>query len=290
VKRNIAHSRILVTGASSGIGRALAELAARRGARVMLVARSAKTLIQLAHSLVGEGCDAVAHCGDVTNEQDRCAMFNAAVKHFGGLDILVNNAGILATGHFSEASTDRLRQIMETNFYAAAELMRLAIPLLRESECPTVVNIASITGRRAVPARSEYSASKFALIGLSEAVRAELDKDGINVLVVNPCFVNTQLEHNTLESKARREWHDKKFISPHFVAERTLKAILQRRHEVTIGANGRLLLLVNRLFPRLVDRLMARYVKRLYRESKTASGCDLGPSAERVRHAAAGNP
>src|SRR5262245_53317711 len=164
---------------------------------------------------------------------------------------------------------------METNFYAAAELMRLAIPLLHESEYPTVVNIASITGRRAVPARSEYSASKFALVGLSEAVRAELAKDDINVLVVNPCFVNTQLERNMLESKARREWQDEKLISPHCVAERTLKAILQRRHEVTIGANGKLLLLINRIFPRLVDRLMARYVKRLYHAPNGVHGDGL---------------
>jgi short-subunit dehydrogenase len=84
---------------------------------------------------------------------------------------------------------------------------------------------------------------------------------------VNPCFVNTQLEKNTLESKARREWDDRKLISPDYVADRTLQAIASGRHEVTIGRSGKLLLLVNRVFPRLVDRLMARYVKRLYRET-----------------------
>jgi short-subunit dehydrogenase len=278
MKATLAGSRMLVTGASSGIGRALAELAARRGARVVLTARSAETLRQIVDSLSRDGCDVLAHCGDVTIEQDRRRMLETVAERLGGLDILVNNAGILATGHFCDATADRLRQIMETNFFAAAELMRQAIPMLRHGVRPTIVNIASITGRRGVPARPEYSASKFALIGLSEAVRAELAKDAINVLVVNPCFVNTQLECNTLESKARREWQDRKLISPHAVADRILHAILRRRHEVTIGGSGKLLLLVNRLFPRLVDRLMARYVGRLYRETtRPADHCT--PSA-----------
>jgi short-subunit dehydrogenase len=258
-------ARVLVTGASSGIGRAIAELAARRGARVMLAARSCDVLVQTAESLAREGCDVTVQCGDVTKDEDRDRMMASVVRALGGLDILINNAGILATGHFSEASPLRLRQVMETNFFAAAELMRAAIPLLRHGHDPCIVNIASITGRRGVPARPEYSASKFALVGLSEAVRAELAKDGIHVLVVNPCFVNTPLENNTLESKARREWQDRKLIAPEFVAEQTLKAIRKRRHEVTIGGNGKALLLMNRFFPRLVDRLMARYVRRLYR-------------------------
>jgi short-subunit dehydrogenase len=258
---------MLVTGASSGIGRSLAELAARRGVRLGLAARSGEVLEQIAETLRRERCEACAIPGDVTCHADRQRMLRVMSERYGGLDILVNNAGILATGHFADATPDRLRQLIETNFFAAAELMRQAIPLLRAGNHPTIVNIASITGRRGVPARPEYSASKFALVGLSEAVRAELAKDGINVLVVNPCFVNTQLEKNTLESKARREWDDRKLISPDYVADRTLQAIASGRHEVTIGRSGKLLLLVNRVFPRLVDRLMARYVKRLYRET-----------------------
>jgi short-subunit dehydrogenase len=263
---NIAGSRVLVTGASSGIGQALADLAARRGARVLLVARSAQIIQGIASRLASENCQAIACPGDVTSDQDRLRIIHTAQQQLGGLDILVNNAGILATGHFADATSNRLRQIMETNFFAAAELTRLAIPLLRQGNQPTIVNIASITGRRAVPARAEYSASKFALVGLSESIRAELAKDGIHVLVVNPCFVNTQLETNTIESKARREWQDHKLIDPRVIAERTLDSILRGKHEITVGATGRMLLLLNRLFPRFIDRLMARYVKRLYQE------------------------
>ena len=265
MKRRVAGSRVLVTGASSGIGRSLAELAARRGARVVLAARSGDALTQIADSLRREGADVVAVQADVTSDEDRRRLLEATVDRFGGLDIIVNNAGILATGHFADATPDRLRQIMETNFFAAAELMRLAVPLLRQGNRPMIVNIASIAGRRGVPARPEYSASKFALTGLSESVRAELAKDGVDVLVVHPCLVNTALETSMLESRARREWQDRKMMSPDFVAAKTVRAIERGSHEVTIGTGGRLMLLVNRFFPRLVDCLMARYVKRLYR-------------------------
>jgi short-subunit dehydrogenase len=270
MKRQISGSRVLVTGASSGIGRAIAEQTARRGARVLLAARSEPTLIQIAERLKKDGGDAVALRADVTSTEDRQRLIAAAVEHFGGLDILVNNAGVLATGHFADAAPERLRTIMEVNFFAAAELIRLAVPQLRRGVRPMIVNICSITGRRGVPARSEYSASKFALIGLSEAVRAEVAKDGIDVLVVQPCLVNTPMEANMLESKARREWQDRKRISPETVAEHTLRAIERGRKEITIGFSGRALLTVNRFAPRLVDALMNRYVRKLYeRRSET---------------------
>jgi short-subunit dehydrogenase len=256
---------MLVTGASSGIGRAIAELAARRGARVVLVARTESALDETAASLSRDDATAVVVRADVTRDDDRRRMLAAAVERFGGLDILVNNAGVLATGHFVDASPERLRTLMEVNFFAAAELTRLAVPLLRRGDRPMIVNIASVTGRRGVPARPEYSASKFALVGLSEAIRAELAKDAIDVLVVNPCLVHTALERNMLESKARREWQDRKMIDPSVVAAATLRAIERGKHEITVGTAGCAMLLMNRFLPRLVDRLMARYVNRLYR-------------------------
>jgi len=261
---------MVVTGASSGIGRALAELAARRGARVVLAARSQRVLDEIADSLERDGAEAVAVAADVSRDDDRRRMLDVAVERFGGLDILVNNAGVLATGHFADAGPDRLRNIMEVNFFAAAEMIRHAVPLLRRGNRPMIVNIASITGRRGIPARPEYSASKFALIGLSEAIRAELAKDAIDVLVVNPCLVNTALEKHTLESRARREWQDRRKIAPEVVAHATLRAIERGKHEITVGSGGRAMLLVNRLWPRLADYFMARYVRRLYREPDAA--------------------
>src|SRR5439155_6946186 len=117
---------------------------------------------------------------DVTSPADRAAMLQAMNDRFGGLDILINNAGIGATGHFAEANEERLRSIFEVNFFGLAELTRLALPLLRGGKTPAVVNISSIVGKRGFPGRSEYSASKFAVQGLSESLRGELAPDGID--------------------------------------------------------------------------------------------------------------
>src|SRR5262249_44291851 len=140
---------------------------------------------------------------DVTSAEDRRRMVEEAVHQFGGLDVLVNNAGIGATGHFADVSPDRLRKIMEVNFFGLAETTRAFLPLLRFGNYPAVVNISSIAGKRGIPARSEYSASKFAVQGFSEALRAELAKDGIDVLVICPGLTQTNFSHNMIEQKAK---------------------------------------------------------------------------------------
>src|SRR5207249_5255171 len=140
---------------------------------------------------------------DVTRPEDRQAMCDAALRHFGGLDVLINNAGIGATGHFAEASPDRLRRIMEVNFFGVTETTRVLLPLLRQGRKPAIVNMSSIAGKRGIPARSEYSASKFGVQGFSEALRAELAKDGIDVLVVCPGLTQTNFSQNMLEQRAK---------------------------------------------------------------------------------------
>src|SRR5205807_1929806 len=157
--------RILITGASSGIGRSLAEQAARAGARVLAVARTVADLEDLADRLSREGAEVVAAPGDVTCDADRRRVIDTAVARFGGLDVLINNAGVAASGHFVECSEPILRQIMEVNFFAPVELIRRALPVLANGRQPAVVNISSMCGRRAMPAWPEYSASKFALCG-----------------------------------------------------------------------------------------------------------------------------
>src|SRR5437879_3990552 len=119
-RRHIAGSRILITGASQGIGKALTDQAARRGARVLAAARSLDLLQDLSDSVRGRGDQLEIVQADVTNADDRRRMLEAAIACYGGLDILVNNAGIGATGHFAEVSPDRLRKIMEVNFFALA--------------------------------------------------------------------------------------------------------------------------------------------------------------------------
>jgi short-subunit dehydrogenase len=265
-RRRIAGSRILITGASQGIGRSLAEAAADRGARVLAAARSDELLRELADRVHARGGILQTIRADITSAADRQQMVEAAQRIFGGLDVLVNNAGIGATGHFAEVSPERLRTIMEVNFFGLTETTRAFLPMLRQGNRPAVVNISSIAGKRGIPARSEYSASKFAVQGFSEALRAELAKDSIDVLVVCPGLTQTNFSQNMLEQKARLQMDHMRGMTAEQVARATLRAIERGHNEVCLSLSGRLLVFVCRFFPRLADRIAARRVRSLFRE------------------------
>ncbi len=281
-RRTVVGLRVLITGASQGIGRALAAAAAARGAKVLAAARSEDLLAQLAAEVRGRGGVIETVHADVTAPEDRQRMAEAAVRHFGGLDVLVNNAGIGATGHFVECGPERLRAIMEVNFFGLTETTRVCLPLLRQGRTPAVVNISSIAGKRGIPARSEYSASKFAVQGFSEALRAELAKDGIDVLVVSPGLTRTNFSQNMLEQKAVLRMDHLRGMSAEAVAEATLRSLERGRNEVSLTLGGRLIVLVNRFFPRLADRIARRKVLSLFRDEIAAR--QAGKKEETVAH------
>ncbi len=197
-------------------------------------------------------------------------MVEAAKTHFGGLDVLVNNAGIGATGHFVEASPDRLRQIMEVNFFGLTETTRAFLPLLRVGNKPAIVNISSIAGQRAIPARSDYSASKFAVEGFSEALRTELVKFGIDVLVVAPGLTRTNFSKNMIEQKALMPMDHMRGMTAEDVAAATLRAIERGKDRTVLTIQGKLLTLVSRILPRLADRIAAKKVRELFKDEIAA--------------------
>lgn len=268
-RRQLAGLRILITGASQGIGRALALEALRRGARVLAAARSADLLADLAAEAKPLGTLATVQA-DVTSPDDRQAMLDAARQHFGGLDVLVNNAGIGATGHFADAAPDRLRKIFEVNFFGTTETTRVFLPMLQAGTTPAVVNISSIAGRCGIPARSEYSASKFAVQGFSEALRAEIAKDGIDVIVVNPGLTQTNFSKNMLEQKALVKMDHLRGMTPEEVATRTLDALARGNNEVTFTFKGKLLVIVNRFAPWVVGFFGKKKVRELFRDEIAA--------------------
>jgi short-subunit dehydrogenase len=258
-KRSLTHRRALVTGASSGIGRALALELAGHGVDLVLLARRAERLEEVAKQVAALSRRAVLVAGDVTDASARHRALATARDELGGLDILVNNAGVAAHGRFVDASPERIRPIMEVNFFAPVELIREAIPLLREGVRPIIVNVGSILGERGSPHKSEYSASKFALHGFSEAVRPELARLGIDVLVVAVGPTETEHFDVLLEGTAELPWGSPPRMPAEKVARSIVAAMERGRLEIVIGWRGRVLLLCNRLFPRLLARLMNRY-------------------------------
>ena len=261
MKRTLFGKRILVTGASQGIGRAFALAAAQRGAKVIASARSAGALQELRAASPG----IVTVVGDVTDPAAREAMVRTTIERLGGLDILVNNAGRGATGLFGDTKPDTLRAVMEVNFFALAELTRLCIPTLQGGVQPLIVNVSSIFGRRGFPRYSEYCASKFAVQGLSDALRAELTEVGIGVLVVNPGPTETGFQENMIERAGETPRAPKRMASE-AVAAAMLRAIERDRAEITLTAIGKALVLANRFAPWAVEWYFRRAIRREFAE------------------------
>lgn len=264
MRRELRGRRVLITGASSGIGRALAEEAAGAGMRVALTARSAAPLEELAQKLMAQGADALAIPADVTLAPDRVRVLQVISERWGGLDVLINNAGIATQGPFLDSSEDILRRVMEVNFFAPTELIRLAAPVLQKGQQPAVVNVSSMCGRRGLPMWSEYSASKFALFGLTEALRTEMVRHGIDVLAIVPGLTRTNLDQNLLQSDPRMYADFSKGMPPEQVAKDILTALRRNRSETVLGLEARWILRINRLWPWFVDRMFKRFVRRQY--------------------------
>jgi short-subunit dehydrogenase len=264
MKRDLHGCRILLTGASSGIGKALAEQLGHGGARLVLAARSEDKLQAIATSLASQGFDVAAVATDVTSESQRQRALQFTAQRLGGLDILINNAGVGSFGHFADCTESILRQIMEVNFFAPAELIRLALPMLMEGRQPAIVNVASMCGRRGLPAWSEYSASKFALVGLCESLRAELAHSNIHLAVILPGLTRSDLAQHLLRNTGRMDIRFDQGMLPETVAAGIVRALIKGRPETVLGSEARWMLRLNRWVPRILDFLIARRIKQLY--------------------------
>ncbi len=250
--------RVVLTGASRGIGRALALELARAKAHVLLNARGAEALEQVAQQVEAAGGCALVVAGDLTHEPTRQAIFGQVEQHWGALDVLINNAGVGALGPFLEANPQRLRQVMELNLFAAAEMIRLGVAYLELGRDPAVVNIGSILSYVPLPMMPEYTASKFALRGLSEAVRPELVERGIHLLVVHPATTDTEFFDSVLEQRRDTPWRSRRPVSPEAVARRTLRALKKRKKELFPDAGSWCLYRVARWLPGGVRWMLSR--------------------------------
>jgi short-subunit dehydrogenase len=264
MSRDLTGKRAILTGASGGIGRATADALVKAGARLVLAARNADALNQLAGSLRSAGGDVLVVPTDITKPDDRARLVDAAVEKFGGLDLLINNAGVGSWGHFATSTPDIMRRIMEVNFFGPIELTRLAMPHLMRGNQPAVVNVTSMCGRKGMPAWPEYSASKFALVGMSEAWRGEFARFDVDVITIVPGLTDSGFQDHCLRNDGKADIKFEEGMRPEEVAAGIVNAIRKNRREVVLGREARRLLRFNRFFPRLTNWLIARKVKKLY--------------------------
>jgi NAD(P)-dependent dehydrogenase (short-subunit alcohol dehydrogenase family) len=245
--------RALITGAGSGIGRALAIEASRRGMTVALCGRRADALYATL-TLMAPGRGHLRLRGDITDPAVRRGLRDYLWRHWGGLDVLVNNAGVVAVGPLAHAADEELERVMATNIVAPLALTRDLLPLLRRSTPSRIVNIGSVFGDIAYPLVAAYSASKFALRGLSIALRRELKPYGIGVTYAAPRATKTD---SSLAFDPLVEPMQMRVDDPAVVASQIWRAVVQDLDSVYAKGPERLFVLVQRLAPKIVDRAIA---------------------------------
>lgn len=268
-KRSFEGKRVVLTGASSGIGWYVASELVRAGAYVVVSSRRLDRLEQLRQSFGNPRKRLIAVPGDVAECSHRKDLIRTAVEQLGGIDILINNAGVGAIGNFEQATPERLRRIFEVDFFAAAELTRLALPHLHSGKQPAVCIVSSVLGHRAVPGKSEYCAAKFALRGWAESLRIELRPSGIDVISISPSTTRSEFFGSLIESEGQSESLDGNRTldsrtafgtqSAEQVAGSILQAIRQRRRDLILSPGGKALVWLSRLAPQLMDSLLLRY-------------------------------
>lgn len=259
-RRQLAGMRIILTGASSGLGHALAWQLASRGAHVLATARREDRLALLASDWASKGSGGGSLqtiAGDQTDAAFRGALLAEATRQFGGLDLLVLAAGSGAVGRFDDSSPETLRQIMEVDFFAPAELTRLALPALREGNDPAIVLVGSIIGRHPLPLHLDYAAAKAALTAMAGSLRMELAREEIDVLLATLGPIASEFWESLL-SGDRAAWSRGRAMPADRAARRILRGLITRRHEVIPGLQAKGYVLASRLFPRLFDRCVMR--------------------------------
>jgi len=251
---------VLITGASSGIGKALTIAMLQAGARVAICARNSNNLQEVKEELMNKNLLTVQ--ADVSIESDCKQFIDAAVAAFGRIDILINNAGISMRALFNDLDLNILRQSMDINYWGTVYCTKYALPHILATK-GSIVGISSIAGYKGLPCRTGYSSSKFAIQGFLESLRIELLDDGVNVMWVSPGFVASNIRNTALsaDGSAQRETplDEANLMSAEECANRMLNAIAHRKRTLIISTQGKLTVWMNKFFPSWVDRQVLKH-------------------------------
>ncbi len=254
---------VVITGGSSGIGRSLAFAALEAGAWVAICGRSQERLQAQYGSAFKDRL--LMMSADIRDEHSCTVFINAVKMRFGRIDILINNAGISMRALFQDASLSMLHEVMETNFWGTVHCTKAALPSILKSK-GVIVGVSSIAGYRGLPARSAYSASKFAMQGFLESLRTELLDTGVHVMWVCPGFTSSNIRTMALGAdgsvQGESPLDESKLMDTDVCASLILKAILARKRTVVMTRQGKLTVWLNKLFPAWADKLVFKHFRK----------------------------
>ncbi len=250
---------VIITGGSSGIGKALAEEFGRHGCQVLITGRNAAHVQDAVRELEAKGITVAGFPSDVSVEEDNLKMADEAFRRFGRIDILINNAGITMRSLFDEVEMSVIRRVMDINFFGAVYATKYCLPEIIRNK-GSIVGISSVAGFRGLPGRTGYSASKFALTGFLEALRTELLHTGVHVLTACPGFTSTNIRAQALthngEVQHESPRDESSMMSAEECARQIYRATVRRKKLLILTAQGKLTVFLNRMWPSLMDRLV----------------------------------
>ena len=256
---------VIITGGTSGIGKALAFSFGTKGSRVVITGRSKEALKETTEELKAAGIAVHAVQADVTREEDNRRMVEEAMTQFGGIDVLINNAGISMRASFEEVDPEVIKKVMDINFYGAVYATKYCLPeILRRRG--SIVGISSIAGYRGLPARTGYSASKFALNGFLESLRTELLNSGVHVLTACPGFTASNIRKRSLtvdgSSQGESPRREEKMMTAEECAEHIYRATVRRKRTLILTLQGKLAVFLNKWLPSLADRMVYHVMRK----------------------------
>jgi dehydrogenase/reductase SDR family member 7B len=256
---------VIITGGTSGIGKALAFEFGQKGSKIVITGRNEQALKETAQELTAKGVNVLAVTADVTSPQDNLKMADEARRAFGTIDVLINNAGISMRAIFEEVDPEVIRKVMDINFYGVVYATKACLPdILRNRG--SIIGISSIAGFRGLPARTGYSASKFALNGFLESLRTELLKSGVHVLTACPGFTASNIRRRSLTEDGSMQGEsprkEEKMMTAEQCARYIYRATLKRKRTIVLTLQGKLVVFLNKWLPGLADKMVYNVMRK----------------------------
>lgn len=254
---------VVVTGATSGIGEACAMAFGKEGAKIVITGRSQVKLDNTLEKLKKENIEVHGVIADAGSQEANEKMGAEALQKFGRIDILINNAGISMRALFEDLELEVFHKVMDTNFWGTVYATKVCLPEILKNK-GSIIGISSINGYRGTPARTAYTASKFAINGFFESLRTEVMKRGVHVLVACPGFTASNIRNNALTGDGTKQGEspreEDKMMRADEVAAAIVAATIKRKRDIILTREGKLAVLLNKVIPGIMDGMVYRHM------------------------------